>query len=312
MGYQVANDSYQPAYTNRVILITDAQADSGVTDERLISMVARNYDARHIRLSGVGVGRTFNDSLLDQLTERGKGAYVFLGSENEVDAVFGPRFVSLIETIASDVHFKLHLPPSLKMDTFYGEEASTSKERVQSIHYFANTSQMFLSDLRGRNAEFPGTDDVMFTIEYEDPETGESRVEEFAWQLASVQGRDINLNKANLVSTFARRLDQLAQRPLPSEFSPQAHGWLDDEAAQTCADTRQELQRLSSRLGSDPEANRLVGLWDTYCSRYRPVELADQRHDTSPRRSDSASDARNVDRPTNDFAPRDSWPSASR
>ena len=75
-------------------------------------------------------------SLLDRLTERGKGAYVFLGSSAEVDAVFGPRFISLIETTALDVHFLLHLPNSLRMNVFYGEESSTVKEDVQAIHYF--------------------------------------------------------------------------------------------------------------------------------------------------------------------------------
>ena len=43
--------------------------------------MSRFYDSRRIRLSGVGVGSSFNDYLLDRLTERGKGAYVFLGSD---------------------------------------------------------------------------------------------------------------------------------------------------------------------------------------------------------------------------------------
>src|SRR5690606_37286877 len=115
-GYEVANQAYQPTYTNRVVLITDALTNTGVTDQSLISVVGKHYDARRIRLSGVGVGSEFNDALLDELTERGRGAYVFLGSEAEVDAVFGSRFTSLIETIANDVHFKLSLPPSLAMN----------------------------------------------------------------------------------------------------------------------------------------------------------------------------------------------------
>ena len=152
-GYQLADRTYQPTYTNRVVMITDAIANTGITDEQLISTVGKYYDDRRIRLSGVGVGREFNDALLDKLTERGKGAYVFLGSEAEVDAVFGPRFISLVETTANDVHFQLHLPPSLRMNVFYGEESSTVKEDVQAIHYFANTSQLFLSDLMARGGE---------------------------------------------------------------------------------------------------------------------------------------------------------------
>src|SRR5690606_35463892 len=148
---------------NRVVMITDAQTNTGITDQRLISMVGKHHDSRRIRLSGVGVGSDFNDALLDELTERGKGDYVFLGSEAEVDAVFGGRFTSLIETVANDVHFRLHLPPSLAMNVFYGEEASTQKERVQATHYFANTSQLFLSDLRSRYGELATQDDILLT-----------------------------------------------------------------------------------------------------------------------------------------------------
>src|SRR5690606_35248779 len=105
--------------------------------------------------SGVGVGRSFNDSLLDELTEHGKGAYVFLGKGEEVDRVMGEGFTSLVEPIATNVHFILHLPPSLQMKTFYGEEASLAKEKVQAIHYFAGTKQMFLLDVQSKEDGLP-------------------------------------------------------------------------------------------------------------------------------------------------------------
>ncbi|MCA9637365.1 MAG: VWA domain-containing protein, partial [Myxococcales bacterium] len=51
-GYQLADRSYQPTYNNRVMLITDALANTGVTDSRAIAMVGKYYDERRIRLSG--------------------------------------------------------------------------------------------------------------------------------------------------------------------------------------------------------------------------------------------------------------------
>ena len=67
-GYEIADRSYRPEYSNRVMMITDALANTGVVDTRLISMISKYYDSRRIRLSGVGVGRNFNDALLDRLT----------------------------------------------------------------------------------------------------------------------------------------------------------------------------------------------------------------------------------------------------
>jgi len=278
-GYQLADRSYQPTYSNRVMLVTDALANTGVTDSRAIAMVGKYYDDRRIRLSGVGVGSDFNDELLDRLTERGKGAYVFLGSEQEVDAVFGGRFVSLLETTALDVHFQLHLPPSLRMNVFYGEEASAVKEEVQAIHYFANTSQLFFSEVMARGGKLRPEDWIMMTIEYEDPETGAATMEEVAWSLGDIQGSSANLDKARLLMDFTQRLGELAYRPAPSGYRTRAGGWQDQGAWQICDEGRRKLAQRAAKIQSDPEVARVRGLWEKMCSRYpepaqpsRPVQ----------------------------------------
>ncbi len=266
-GYDIADRSYQPGYSNRVLMITDALTNTGVTDETMISMISKYYDTRRIRLSGVGVGREFNDALLDRLTERGKGAYVFLGSEMEVDAVFGPRFISLIETTALDVHFRLHLPPSLRMNVFYGEESSTVKADVQEIHYFANTSQLFLSDLMARGGALRPRDGVMLTIEYEDPETGEALQEEYAFSLEALSRSQRNVKKARVIMTWIDLLAEMAARPVP-RFGSVAGSWQDSGGWQRCEEGRAELDRLASDVGDDPEIRRVNELWDKYCARY--------------------------------------------
>ncbi|MEM7152380.1 MAG: VWA domain-containing protein [Myxococcota bacterium] len=287
-GYQIADQAYQPEYTNRVVMITDAIANTGVTDERLLSTVSRYYDKRQIRLSGVGVGRDFNDSLLDKLTEEGKGAYVFLGSEAEVDAVFGARFTSLIETTALDVHFQLHLPPSLRMNTFYGEESSTIKEDVQAIHYFANTSQLFLSDLMAKNAALRAQDSVMLTIEYEDPESGDEKIEEVAFNLGEISQDVRNVRKGRLIMHFVDGLAWMAARPRPTRWNNHAGSWDDADAVEACDAGRAELNTLAEGIGDDPEVQRVQGLWESYCSRF-----------SRPRR------------PVKRAPPEDTWPSAS-
>lgn len=275
-GYELADHGFQQTHGNRVMLVTDALANSGVTDEDTIAMVGKFYDSRRIRLSGVGVGTEFNDALIDRLTERGRGAYVFLGSPAEVDAVFGPRFVSLIETTANDVHFQLHLPPSLRMNVFYGEESSTVKEDVQSIHYFANTSQLFLSELMARDQKMRPQDSVMLTVEYEDPETGDDMVEEFAFNLGEIAEPGRNVRKSRMLMHFIDGLAVMATRPVPSSWGPQRGAWIDEGGFDQCEAGRAELTQLASGISEDPEVRRVAGLWDRFCSRFeqprRPVK----------------------------------------
>lgn len=281
-GYELADRAYQQTYNNRVVLVTDALANTGTTDPRTMAMVSKYYDSRKIRLSGVGVGREFNDALLDKLTERGRGAYVFLGSEAEVDAVFGSRFISLLETTAMDVHFQLHLPPSLRMNVFYGEESSVVKEDVQSIHYFANTSQLFLSDLMARGGKLRPQDQIMLTIEYEDPETGVETIEERAFTLGEISQEDaFNVRKGRLLIGWADRLAQMATRPMPAGGGLMAGSWDDPDGWQACDAGRGELNTLAQGL-SDPEAARVLSLWDKFCSRYERPRNPVRRDPVAP------------------------------
>jgi len=268
-AYQLAESSHHPAYNNRVLLITDALANTGETDPEQIATVSRHYDRRHIRLSGIGVGKEFDDRLLDRLTDRGKGAYVFLGSKAEVDAVFGSRFVSLVETTALDTHFLLHLPPSLRMNVFYGEESSTSREEVQPIHYFAGTSQLFLADLMAKKGKLREGDMIMLGIEHGHPETGARRVEEHAFRLGDLARDSRNVRKARLVIELVAGLEQMAARvPQNAKARAAAGGWLDDEAVAACSTREAQLAELARGLGDDREARRVLELWTRYCQRF--------------------------------------------
>jgi Ca-activated chloride channel homolog len=284
-GYETADRTYKKEASNRVVLITDALTNTGVQDERMISMISQYYDTRRIRLSGVGVGRNFNDSLLDKLTERGKGAYVFLGSDAEVDAVFGARFISLIETTALDVRFRLHLPPSLRMNVFYGEESSTVKEDVQEIHYFANTEQLFLSDLMAKNRTLTPEDDIMLTIEYKDPETENPLVEEYAFNLAELLNRGTNAKKGRLITAWADLLAETAARPIRAHGRYTEGSFQDEEGWRRCEQGKQLLSDAARDISSDTEVKRVLKLFDKYCARYERPRHPIRRKIAVPERS---------------------------
>jgi Ca-activated chloride channel family protein len=173
-GYAVARRHTDTQGRNRrLMVITDALINQGNLDAASLGEVGKAYDAEGIRVTGVGVGRGFDDRVLNTLTEKGKGSYVYLGSEAVVDRVFGTGFPSLVQTIAHDVHFAIDLPDSLGLERFYGEEASTVRADVEPIHYYAGTSQLFLQDLQVRDGELVRSDRVAFLADWTDARTGE-------------------------------------------------------------------------------------------------------------------------------------------
>jgi Ca-activated chloride channel family protein len=110
-AYAVASRKADTHQRNRrVMAITDAMMNTGDINPDTVSEIGRKVEEDGIRLTGVGVGWEFNDEVLNKLTEKGKGAYVFLGSEAVVDRVFGAGFDGLVQTIAHDVRFQMDLP----------------------------------------------------------------------------------------------------------------------------------------------------------------------------------------------------------
>lgn len=233
---------------HRVMILTDALINEGELNPDTISLVAESYERSGVRLSGVGVGTEFNDKVLDRLTEKGKGAYVFLGTEAVVDRILGTGFDSLTRTIAHDVRFALDLPESLGMAKFYGEESSADPEDVKPIHYFADTSQVFLQDLHVREGRLVLNDPVTLKIVWRDASTDEPR--EQVWNTTVgglIEGGQHNVNKARALM-----------------------GWSDVLLAQAmggdpCGQPFSTFRDRVGSLGDDAEISYVAGLTGPYC-----------------------------------------------
>lgn len=173
----------------RVVLFTDANANLGETDSGALAAIAQAYKDHGVRLTAVGIGSDIDDENLDKLSERGHGAYAFLGSPAVVDRLFGDGLDGLVSTIAHDVQFELTLPKSLAMKRFYGEESSTVKADVQPVDFFAGNHQLFLQDLAVHGSLSP-TDPIVLTVHYRDAATDEPATARFASTVAEVLAAD--------------------------------------------------------------------------------------------------------------------------
>ena len=189
-AYGVALSHTEADRAGRVMVFTDAQLNTGDVNPNTVSEIGRALDSRNIRLTGVGVGSDFRDDVLNKITEKGKGAYVFLGSERVVDRLFDRGFDSLVQTIAHDVHFSLTLPPSLGMEKFYGEESSRTEVDVQPVNFQAGATQVFLEDLAVRDGVLDPNAPITFNARWVDPVTGAARAQTWNGTIGSALRSD--------------------------------------------------------------------------------------------------------------------------
>ncbi|MEV6394806.1 von Willebrand factor type A domain-containing protein [Streptomyces sp. NPDC051907] len=102
-GYDTAVEGRRRGAANRVVLLSDALANTGETDADAI--LERIEDARRefgITLFGVGVGSEYGDALMERLADRGDGHTTYVSDSEQARKVFVEQLPAHIELRARD------------------------------------------------------------------------------------------------------------------------------------------------------------------------------------------------------------------
>ncbi|MGP4096741.1 YfbK domain-containing protein [Nonomuraea sp. KM90] len=112
-GYQQASQSFRPAATNRVIVLSDGLANQGSTQWQALLDRVKEYAGKQVTLLTVGVGREYGDELMEQLADNGDGMAVYISSEEEAAKVFATQLPANIELRARDAKAQVVFNPAV-------------------------------------------------------------------------------------------------------------------------------------------------------------------------------------------------------
>ncbi|MFE9778660.1 von Willebrand factor type A domain-containing protein [Streptomyces sp. NPDC005775] len=111
-GYEEAVDGHRKGANNRVVLLSDALANTGETDAEAIleriDSARRDYG---ITLFGVGVGSDYGDAFMEQLTNKGDGHTTYIADEEQARKVFVDQLPAHIELTARDAKAQVAFDP---------------------------------------------------------------------------------------------------------------------------------------------------------------------------------------------------------
>lgn len=120
LGYAEARKHFRAGATNRVILLTDGIANTGVVDPGRIAAESSEFNGQGIDLSTIGVGLDLNNDLLRTLARSGRGLYHFISDYKDINKVFVNEVQSLVSSVAKKVEVRLEYGPSLQLQKIYG------------------------------------------------------------------------------------------------------------------------------------------------------------------------------------------------
>ncbi len=105
-GLQVS-ETLEPASINRVLLITDGQANVGETRVDRIVSQAREAAARGLTTSTIGIGSDFNEDLLMPMAEAGQGNAWHVREPLDMVRIFETEMHGLINQVGHSVTLKI-------------------------------------------------------------------------------------------------------------------------------------------------------------------------------------------------------------
>lgn len=105
---------------SRVLLMTDGQANMGVTQPEVLVSWVRTWRQRGLILSALGVGDDFNEDLLVALAEAGGGSFHYIAEPDEIPAIFAQELDGLLSVAAQALNLRVSAEPGVAIEGVIG------------------------------------------------------------------------------------------------------------------------------------------------------------------------------------------------
>lgn len=106
-GAHCVAESMEVGYLNRVVLLTDGQANMGKRDINEIALEIEKISAAGISTTSFGVGSDYNEDLLQKIAEKGEGNYYYIKGNNDFSELFIEEFNDINNIYAKKAKIKI-------------------------------------------------------------------------------------------------------------------------------------------------------------------------------------------------------------
>ncbi len=267
LAYKLAEKTLVKGHVNRVIVLSDGDANVGPTShDQILDMIGR-YKEKGITLSTVGFGTgNYKDTMMERLADKGDGNYAYIDSAVQAKRVFQDQLSGMLEVIARDVKIQVEFDPKVvKQYRLIGYENRDIADKdfrndkvdageIGNGHSVTAVYDIVLNDTK--------TSPIVLRLRHKEPVGSEKAKEsEFKMDPASISAsfesapRDFRLAAA--IAGFA---EILRQSPHAAKWSLSDIARLADQAASTKSD-EQELVSLihrAERLAQGNPANAIA------------------------------------------------------
>ncbi len=130
LGYKKALECFDPERTNRVIFLTDGNANVGVTQSQEIAAHSLKCIQKGISLVTIGLGVDFNHGLLREIADAGRGVMHFISDAKDIEKTFVKEVDSLLAPAARNVQLTINVEGKMKVYGYKSHREQTNSNKL--------------------------------------------------------------------------------------------------------------------------------------------------------------------------------------
>ena len=133
MGCDRVKNNQSSDKLNRVLLLTDGQANRGIYEPKALINTAREKAASGIITTTIGFGSYFNEDLLISIADAAEGNFYFIQSPEDAVQVFDIEMESLVSVVAQNLTVKLQLEDRITVSEILNDYSSKDGKKELEI-----------------------------------------------------------------------------------------------------------------------------------------------------------------------------------
>lgn len=123
----------QKEAVNRALLLTDGLANKGITDHGELTHHAAELRARGISTTTFGVGRDFDETLLQAMADAGGGHFYFIADAAQIRDHIASEVGETLEVVARDVALDVTVAEGIRVEAISSQQIVPGVQRARVL-----------------------------------------------------------------------------------------------------------------------------------------------------------------------------------
>ncbi len=133
LGIDLLQNASKTGNIGKVILLSDGQANQGITDLQSLGNMASIAPENNFTVSTAGLGNDFNEKLMTAIANRGTGTYHFIENPAAFASVFQKEYLDSRHVAASSIEIRVPLENGIRLADAAGYQVET-REGMAVFH----------------------------------------------------------------------------------------------------------------------------------------------------------------------------------